>query len=65
VLPRVGDFTVAIFDINGRKVQTSQHRLVAGEQQLMLGTNKLPPGAYFLRMAGSDFVATAKFQRIR
>ena len=64
-LPQSGGFDIAVFDINGRKVLSSQHRLTAGEQHLTLGTDKLPPGAYFLRMMGSDFVATAKFQRIQ
>jgi len=64
-LPQAGDFTIAIFDLAGRKVLTEHHWLGTGQQQLTLRSDHLPTGTYLLRMVGSDFTAAAKFQRVR
>lgn len=64
-LPQAGDFTIAIFDLAGRKVLTEHHWLGTGQQQLTLRSDHLPTGSYLLRMVGSDFTAAAKFQRVR
>lgn len=64
-LPDAGDVNIMVFDLAGRKVLMTRHRVTAGRQQLSLEVGKLPPGTYVLRMVGSGFTAAAKFQRIR
>jgi hypothetical protein len=64
-LPMAGDFNIVVYDLTGRKVLTRQDRFNAGHQQLTLEAGNLPPGTYVLRMFGSGFTASAKFQRIR
>lgn len=59
-LERSSDVSVQVMDLNGRVVYSSNEKLQAGRQRLVVPVANLKNGFYTIRLNGTDWIATEK-----
>jgi hypothetical protein len=57
----VGEYTVAIFNINGNKVQSEVFSKKSYKEEKTLDTSELPIGVYYIKVYNENFEAIHKF----
>lgn len=58
---QVGEIRLEITDIHGQVVSQTIHDRVLGKNQIEFDSSLLPPGIYFAKIFGDDFVRSARF----
>ena len=65
-LPSGGSADVSVYDLRGRRIQQLRRGMDAGEQRVTVPVDRLPNGAYVLRVTAAEgYTATAKFNVLR
>ena len=55
------EFTIGIYDMNGKKVLEQKYNSAAGENTFNLNISSLAPGDYILNMVSANFSTSRKF----
>ena len=65
-LPEAGDYTLHVFDLQGRQVARQIYtNSIIGQRILRIDLHQLPPGLYQLRIEGASAVDVAKLVKMR